>query len=324
MGRKRTVLYRLNWDTQFYVDMMNGIGFKITEPVVISMDGSKERTLYGAQSPLYGSTYGDEQDYVERFRCQCGRTKSRQYEGEICPFCNGKVEYKESNINICGYITVPGDAFVIQPLYFRILAKAIGKDFAEIVYWKTKVDTNGNRSRVTVDDLDFTPRHPFYGIGLQEFKERYEEILNYYKKQPNKKNKAATFDMLLEQKDAVFAKHIPVYSTLLRPQSLTQDTFYYQGADKLINPIFRICEQLETCDPIEWGFFMMRLQIKVNKLWDYDFESMHGKDGIIRDMLLGGSLEYNWVTLNLCELLELLIRKFYQSVTMNLYGTISL
>ena len=28
--------------------------------------------------------------------------------------------------------------------------------------------------------------------------------------------------------------------------------------------------------------------------------------------------------LNLCELLELLIRKFYQSVTMNLYGTISL
>ena len=56
--------------------------------------------------------------------------------------------------------------------------------------------------------------------------------------------------------------------------------------------MFNLAESLKNCNPIELDFHMMRLQIKVNKLWDYDFESMHGKEGIIRDMLLGGSLNY--------------------------------
>ena len=108
--------------------------------------------------------------------------------------------------------------------------------------------------------------------------------------QSNKKNKIHTFELLLAQKDQVFTQHIPVYSTYLRPQSITQDTFYFQGADKMINVIFKLSEQLEDCPDIEWDNFQARLQIKVNMLWDYDFQSMHGKEGIIRDMLLGGSL----------------------------------
>ena len=61
MGKKRAVLYRLDWDDSFYADMQRGIGFQITEPVVINFDGTKDRTLYGARSPLYGSTYGSEE-----------------------------------------------------------------------------------------------------------------------------------------------------------------------------------------------------------------------------------------------------------------------
>ena len=58
----------------------------------------------------------------------------------------------------------------------------------------------------------------------------------------------------------------------------------------MINVIFKLSEHLEDCPDIEWDNFQARLQIKVNALWDYDFTSMHGKEGIIRDMLLGGSL----------------------------------
>lgn len=291
MGKKRTILYRMDWDACFYSDMASGIGFQITEPAEVSLDGSKEKTLYGPQSPLYGTTYGDEREFTERYRCKCGKLRSRAYEGETCPFCKEKVEARGSNINICGWISLNGSgAFVIQPLYFRILAQAIGKEFSEIVNCKKKVDTNGIQTALKPGDLDFVPTHPFYGIGIQEFYNRYEEVLEYYMKLPNKKNKITTFQILLAQKDQVFTHHIPVYSTYLRPQSITQDTFYFQGADKMINVIFKLSEQLKNCDDIEWDNFQARLQIKVNALWDYDFASMHGKEGIIRDMLLGGSL----------------------------------
>ena len=291
MGKKRAILDRMNWDAAFYADMQNDVGFQITEPAEISLDGSKEKSMYGPQSPLYGTTYGDEREFIERWRCKCGRKKSRAYEGEECPFCHSKVEARGSNINICGWISlVKSGAFVIQPLYFRILAQAIGKEFAEIVNCKKKVDTNGIQSELKPGDLDFVPSHPFYGIGIQKFRDRYEEILDYYMHQSNKKNKIHTFELLLAQKDQVFTQHIPVYSTYLRPQSITQDTFYFQGADKMINVIFKLSEQLEDCPDIEWDNFQARLQIKVNMLWDYDFQSMHGKEGIIRDMLLGGSL----------------------------------
>ena len=294
MSKTRIKFRRLNWDVQFHVDMMNGLGFQITEPVEVSLDGTKERTLYGAQSPLYGTTYGDEREFIERYRCRCGKTRSRQYEGETCPFCGTKVESRGSDIRICGWITLgDSNARIINPLYFRILSKAIGRVFAEeIVLPKMKVDRNGNSSVVQPEDLDFTPSHPFYGIGVQKFYERYEEIILHFMSLSSKKNKRKTLLRLLREKSAVFCRHIPIYSTLLRPQSFTQDTFYYQGADKIINPMFRLAESLEHCTDIEYDQILMRLQSKVNDLWDYDFDSINGKEGLIQDMMLGGSLNY--------------------------------
>lgn len=293
-GHKRIQFRRLDWDIQFNVDMQNGLGFQITEPVEVSFDGTKERTLYGAQSPLYGTTYGDEHEFVERYRCRCGKLRSRQYEGEICPFCNTPVESRGSDIRICGWITLGHpDAYIINPLYFKILSNAIGHVFAdEIVMPRMKVDKNGNSSVVQPGDLDFVPTHPFYGIGVQQFHDRYEEVLTYFMNLSSKKNKRRTFETLLKQKHAVFCRHIPIYSTLLRPQSFTQDTFYYQGADKIINPMFRLAESLEYCTDIEYNQILMRLQGKVNELWDYDFDSINGKEGLIQDTIMGGSLNY--------------------------------
>lgn len=292
MGHIEVRFYRQNWDVCFYKDMLSGRGFQITQPAEVSMDGTKERNLWGARSPLYGATYGSEDEYKDRFRCKCGRLTSRQFEGETCRICNTTVEDRGTDINTCGWISIPEPAHIIQPLYFRIIAQAIGKDFADIVSIKSKVDTNGNRSTVTAEDLDFTPSHPFYGIGLMEFYNRYEEIMTYFMNLPNKKSKRKTFERLISEKRAVFAQHIPVYSLLLRPQSLTQDTFYFQGADKYINLIFKLADTLKTCDPIEWDINLGRLQYRVNGLWDYDFEAINGKEGIIRDMILGGSLNY--------------------------------
>lgn len=302
MSEKHAVLYRMNWDDEFYHDMQSGLGFEITEPTVVTMDETKEKTLYGARSPLYGTTYGDERAFSERFRCRCGMLHSKQYEGEICPKCKSPVEEKGNNIRICGYISlVNSGAHAIQPLYFRILAQAIGKDFSEIVICKKIVDTDGNQRLLKAEDLDYTPSHPFYGIGLTRFYERYDEIMDYYLGLSSKKNKRETLQMLKDSKRSVFTQHIPIYSTFMRPESITQDTFYYQGADKMINIIYRLKENLENCNEIEWDFNLQRLQIKLNQLWDYDFETVHKKEGIIRDMILGGSLNYTARNVIICD-----------------------
>ena len=98
MGKKKRQkqfvrVRRMNWDAAFYHDLASGDAFIISEPADVSLDGQKQKSLYGPNSPLYGTSYEDEQAFIERWRCQCGEFKSRQFEGEICPKCGTPVEH---------------------------------------------------------------------------------------------------------------------------------------------------------------------------------------------------------------------------------------
>jgi hypothetical protein len=222
---RKVLLKRLNWDAEFYADILNGNGFVITEPAEVSLEGTKQKSLYGPQSPLYGTTYEDDQAFVERYRCQCGSFKSRLFEGETCPICNTKVEFKDSNINVTGWISL-GNHRIINPYYFNLLQGAIGKTaFPDIISGKYKITVNGRRFKLTEADQEDgeKPSSEFAGIGVDEFYNRYEEIITYFMNQ--KKNKTKTFELLLKQKQCVFTSHIPIVSTLLRPQSITSDTY---------------------------------------------------------------------------------------------------
>ena len=86
-------------------------------------------------------------------------------------------------------------------------------------------------------------------------------------------------------------------STLLRPQSITSDTFYYTKIDQIINPTYNLSEKLKSCMEVERDLILERLQKKVNEAWEVYFEELNGKEGFIRGEILGGSLN-NWVRLN--------------------------
>lgn len=294
MGKKKKKqkvrMRRLNWDAEFYYDLLHGDAFIISEPAEISLDGSKQKSLYGPNSPLYGTTYEDEQSFTERYRCRCGAFKSRQFEGEICPICGTKVEYKDSNINITGWISL-GENRIISPYYYQVLQSAIGKSvFPDIIYAKYKITTDGKRVKPTEEDLDVKPSSPYAGIGVDAFYNNYENILRYFMN--IKKNKTSTIELLLKQKRNVFVSHIPIPSTLLRPQSVTADTFYFQSIDKLINTTFSLSENIKNCVDVERDYILQRLQTKVNEMWKIYFNELNGKDGLIRGELLGGSLNF--------------------------------
>ena len=291
MGKKRAEVKRLNFDVEAYNDVINGRGFFVVDPPEVDIDETRKKALYGPQSPLYGSTFSDEQSFQERYRCKCGEFKGTIFEGETCPKCNTKIEFRDVDPYMTGWIPL-GAKKIIAPHYYRILQQAIGREvFPEIIFLKMKVTKNGRREKLSEEEMkEFEPKSPFYGIGLEEFRERYFEIIDYFKKL--KPAKAETFDRLRKEVNSVFTSHIPVYTTLLRQQSVTSENFYFTGIDKQINTCVNLARNLRDSEEIETPVILNRIQSRANAIWEANFELLNTKDGLIRDQLIGGSLNF--------------------------------
>ena len=290
--KQRVRFRRMNWDAEFYKDVQTGQGFIITEPAEITVDGVRQKSMYGAQSPLYGTAFDDEQSYTERFRCACktGGLKGAVLAGEICPVCNKPVMSRDVDLKKCGWISL-GEHKIINPYYFNLLMGAIGKTvFTDIVWGKHKVTKNGKKLVAFVEDFDIKPTSPFHGIGIPEFYKNYEKIIKHFMNV--KKNKTRTLKKLLGEKNRVFTSHVPISTTVLRLQSITDDSFYYNSADKIINTLFSLSENIKDCMDIELEYLYARIQSKVNLLWDTYFTEINGKEGLIRGEILGGSLNF--------------------------------
>ena len=289
-GKRFVKVSRLNWDIEMLNDIYMKRGFMITEPADITLDGEKRKALYGPQSPLYGTTYSDEHSFIERYRCKCGEFQGKAFEGEICPLCHSEVVYKDADIEFTGWVNL-GDNVIVNPLYYRILIKALGKNiFPDIVYCRQKVDRDGHSSRPKEEDMEDNkkPTSPYAGIGVLEFYKNFDEIMDYFAKV--RKNKTDDINKLKTQKGSIFTHNIPIYSTMLRPQSITTETFYYTGIDKQINPLISLSQNLKYCADIERPIILNRIQQRANAIWEFNFDLLNGKEGHIRNQMLGGSL----------------------------------
>lgn len=131
----------------------------------------------------------------------------------------------------------------------------------------------------------------YHNIGLQQFYENFEEIMLYYK--GKRKAKAELIDSLIENKDMVWTSKIPVYSTVLRPVGVTQESFYFTPLEKEINPLTNITINLKHASPIEVPLYLYQAQMRVNELWNLNFQLIDGKHGWTRANVLGGEFNYS-------------------------------
>lgn len=297
MSKKGTQLIKLNWDEECELDFLLNRGFEIKETAIQGKDTKSE---WGIHSPKFGSDWSDDDAFAERYRCKCGEMIGRVYEGELCPLCHTKIEFKDVDLKITGWIKL-NNYKIIQPAFYGKLASIIGnKAFEEIIGYDKTVDRNGH-----VQGKD-TPSSPFKGIGLLEFRERFDEILEYYKKK--KKNKLEDIKEIEEEKDKVFASCIPVYSSVLRPISFRNDAMFYSTIDKKYNSIFSSAKLLNDSDLFEkrrkkWtkekrermdiSTILSSIQKKLMELWSLIFEQIDQKDGHIKSEILGGMLNFS-------------------------------
>lgn len=290
MGKETVHIERLNWDAEMAHDILTGRGYIISEPAVIDIDGVKKKPEFGPQSPRFGTTYGDEQEFMERVRCKCGKFKGSMFLGEKCPFCDTVIEERGVDIKQTGWINF-GAHKIINPYYYELLKKLIGrKVFPDIVETRQRVDRDGHVTEVRADETS-EALSPFSGMGLLKFMENFDEVIDYFT--VKKKAKAEELEELKHEKSSVFTSNIPVYTTFLRPQSATSDTLYYTGIDRQINPLVRLSFDIDDCENIELPLILSRCQYRTNEMWKFNFELINGKEGYIRNKILGGDMNYS-------------------------------
>lgn len=294
LSNSRVRLATCDWDLQALDQIASGKGFRITEAG--KSDIKQEPGMYSIHSPLYGTDYSSERAFEDRYSCKCGNLIGTNFDGVTCPKCKTKVEYVGIDMSKTGWIILD-DYCVIQTEYFKKIQSFLGsRNFMNII---TYVDPS-------VREVD--PSHPYAGIGLIEFKEKFVEIMNKYLKKGNAK-KESLYVQIMSNMNHVFAHAIPVYSSHLRLFVIKGDEIKYSDEDKLFKQIFTNVQILNNkfeltrriegnlkrrfkVDTVRDEHILMKIQADLNKLWELTFESIKKKTGTIREQCLGGRINF--------------------------------
>lgn len=209
-----TKLVRLDLDQERINDIKTGRGFIIESSDSIRNDVKNQTGIFSSR---YGSTVADIDSFNGKYRCDCGMTKGSIMHGEICPVCHTKVIFKDDDVSIFGWLVLKDKYFVIHPNLYSSLECFIGPTrMSAIIKPIVNVDSDGKI--ITIGEPNMKKDEPFRGIGMIAFKERFQEIMDYYyNKWPNKK---PIYDDLMLNKNIIFTHSIPVFSALLRPSIL--------------------------------------------------------------------------------------------------------
>ena len=67
----RVAIIPSNWDLLCDMELQTGEGFRITEKG--KTDKNEEPGYYSIHSPLYGTDWGDDNAFEDRWSCKCGK-----------------------------------------------------------------------------------------------------------------------------------------------------------------------------------------------------------------------------------------------------------
>jgi hypothetical protein len=295
-----TKIQIIDLDQEAKNDIASGNGFLISAPN--KKNGKKDlKNIDGIYSSRFGQKLGDVNPYADRYRCECGYLKSRINHGMECPMCHTKVRYVDDNFKMFGWIVLKDEYHIIHPKFYDSLDYIFGdskyneerkkmkggRKLKNILNYSPEVDQHGF-SR----ECEFKPdKEPFYGIGMIEFYNRFDEILDYYYNlNPKKKD---YYDEIKEYRDLVFCHSIPVFTTHLRPTDVIGEYMYFEPTNGMYNMINKHVHHINkdsrrmNRDPNIKNSELYKVQMKYMELVNEIFNILSGKKGTLRG-LVGG------------------------------------
>lgn len=206
---------KLDLEEEFYNDCRLGRAVIIDDPE--AFDKKNQKNPRGLQSEKFGSDFGDDNAFKERYSCMCGSLMGKYYSGQVCPQCGTMVQYNTVDLTIFGWIKLKKFK-VMSPIFAAKLVEALGKVDGESVFnmiIKTTI-YDGDTPEYTDKELSLLKKHPFIQKGMIWLYNNTEEVLDFYiKNKPGKK------ELLLELKNdirKIWTSAIPVFSSVLRPE----------------------------------------------------------------------------------------------------------
>lgn len=262
--------------------MFTGKGFPIRSAK--AFDNKQRKYIDGIHSPLFGTTWEDEDAFRERYSCECGYRTGSVYEGEICPECGTKVGYVDVDLGKFGWIQMNTRYKIINPAMYMLLQKFIGKTTLDkIIRWDAEMDANAHYVR-----KDNNGRDKFASIGLTGFAEHLAEILEFYREK--RKNHEDYYWEILKKWDCIFASNIPVYSSVLRPAYTSPPEYHYTKAEQAYNVIVGCVNRINQYDgEIDESNaegingLLYKIQQKVLAIDEFVFKMLDKKTGHIHD-----------------------------------------
>lgn len=288
-----TRLERINFDDERDLDLLTNNGFIVSDSNGIKKDLKDPNSIF---SPKFGQTLKDLNPFANRYRCECGKTQQKINDGIKCKHCGTKVRYVDDNFDYTGWIVIKDPYIIIHPGLFKSIEFIIGKDVLKNILNvdNTTKDADGH-------DMAVEPPtdEPYFGIGMMEFRDKFDEIMEYYANK--KKAKMSYYEDIIQHRRSVFTHSIPVFTSLLRPYEMDAKAFYYEDT----NSLYTMINKLKTSINNEsLKIFRQKkpklqclydLQCKVNELYNSIEAILSGKKGALRT-LIGG--RYNFTSRN--------------------------
>ena len=254
--------------------------------------------------------FGDTENTDTEYSCECGNLKGKFYEGVVCEKCGTPVRFCEANINKVGWIDLSGakyseDGTIIEPgsdfkiikyIAYLFLEKIIGKDnLKNIIHIPNIITITGELDIENIEKIrNESADKKYWYIGIIEFAEKYQEILDYYYKLHNINNQEL-YNFVSNPFDT-FTNKIPVISALLRQCMRTADGLKLDEINNIYIRIIKnnkILNNKTTTLQIIKNSMLEMIQAEYFSLNEYILDLIKGKQGLIRSSICGARVNYS-------------------------------
>lgn len=341
-------LRRLDLDAEREKDIKLGRGFIVSEPKPINKELKEPKGIF---STKFGQTLSDTNPFIDRYQCECGQLRSRINNGLTCPYCNTKVKYVDDDFSIFGWLVLKKQ-YIIHPNLYKSIEFLCGEQtLVNMLDMEDAPDEDGHstkKNKKFIKKEKGKTEQPFYGIGLIEFRKRFDEIMYYYySRTSNKASKEEYYKDIMANKDIVFTQSIPVFTTLLRPYEVSdKKKFTFEKSNAIYSLLSKLVSQVNddslrmfrVAKPTE--NLLRDIQFKLQELSKEIDNILSGKKGNVRLLFSGRysfssrnvivqnpKLKIDQITLPywcLCELLQQriinILRKSYNMSSSDAYS----
>lgn len=236
--------------------------------LAISVTGLDLKDIEAENSP-YSYKFGNSpfhkrsQEHSD-YSCRCGELRESIRKNKICDKCG----YPVTNIPELRKTGVTKMLYpVISPACYSDFVGLIGvAELNKILKYDEKYNVNGNVIGKNVSKQ-------FHGMGLRNFIENYESVIDYYI--GKRKNRKEYYNAIKSNPDALFTNTILYYSALIRPNQENRDK-------DTINPNRKLFESNKAYE----------LMLKCNEEI-YELQEIPAMDKIKESLLLDIQNAYN-------------------------------